>query len=72
MAKATKAVSKLSAANLKTGKAQLSGKDFTVNPTTGKVLISQDKISSLVQSNLNKIKGGADTKAITISISVDF
>ncbi|NII26983.1 hypothetical protein HB364_17970 [Pseudoflavitalea sp. X16] len=56
----------------KAGVTKLSAKDFTVNPTTGKVLISQDKIANLVQSNLNKVKGSADTKAITVTVGVDF
>jgi hypothetical protein len=56
----------------KTGLTKLTSKDFTVHPTTKKVLISQDKIAALVQSNLNKIRGTADTKAIKITIGIDF
>jgi hypothetical protein len=67
MAKASK-----SASVAKTGTVKLSSKDFTVNPQTGKVLVSQDKLATLVQSNLNKIKGTADTKAVKISVGVDF
>jgi hypothetical protein len=60
------------ATSTKTTVAKLTSKDFAVNPQTGKVLVSHDKVASLIQSNLNKIKGGADTKAIRISIGIDF
>lgn len=67
MAKATKAANAQ-----KTGTVKLTSKDFTVNPETGKVHVSQDKLASLVQANLNKVKGSADTKAVSVGVSVDF
>lgn len=59
-------------ATKKTGATKLTAKEFTVHPTTGKVLISQDKISKLVQTNLDKIKANTNTKAVSVGVVVDF
>jgi hypothetical protein len=58
---------------VETGVARLSAKEFAVNPKTGRVLISQDKISSLVQSKLDKVKGAnASSVEVTVSVGVKF
>ena len=69
MAKAIKAIAK---PTQKTSVAKLSSKDFTVNPQTGGVHVSQAKLASLVQANLDKVKSAGDTKAIKISVGIDF
>lgn len=75
MSKATRAIpatKAIIAKNQKTGTMKLTSKDFSVNPETGKVLLAQDKLASLVQANLNKLKNPMDTKAVTVGVSVDF
>lgn len=51
---------------------KLTSKDFSVNAQTGKVHVSQDKISKLVQTNLDKVRANAGTKAIEVGVIVRF